>query len=505
MKSFLAGPDPDKVARQGLGSTIRRGAAVSAAALVFVQLVSLAQTLVLARILTPAEVGIFYGGTVLTGLLVLAAEGGIRNALVQRREDVEAAANTAFLAGLVAGLLWSLLALSASPLVAMVLSSREAGLVAAVSAAGPLLYAMTYVPDALMQRRFDFRQKIVVQPATTLSFAAVSVALALAGLGVWALVIASYTSQVVWIIASWSLARWRPRRGLASFAIWRQLMRFGAPLVLGSLLERGKESVDTAVVGALFSPTAMGHYRYGRRLGLLPSTVVINVASYVLLPAFSRAATDPARFGAAYRRALRVLWSAAMPIAALVLALGSAATVILLGEPWREAGKVFTALAGSGLGVAMAAVGHESIKASGRTSQLNVINITTFVVGVGTLLALAPLGLAGVGASLSIAALWSGGFSLVVAHRLAGVEARAHVELMLPPLIAGVITAAIWWVVEREVLHADDAGLGEGLLLLSGETVGLVATYLLVLVIVAPRALPRLRLALFPRGADEGR
>ena len=196
--------------RRGLTPTLRRGAIISAASLVFVQVVSLGQTLVLARILTPAEVGIFYGGTVLTSLLVTFSEGGIRNALVQRQDDLEAAANTAFLASLAAGTLWSLLALAAAPLVGLMLHSQEAGLVAAVSSGSLLLFALTYVPDALMQRRFDFRQRMIVQPGVTLTFAVSSVALCMGGLGVWGLVIASYASQGIWVAASWSLVGWRP-------------------------------------------------------------------------------------------------------------------------------------------------------------------------------------------------------------------------------------------------------------------------------------------------------
>ena len=145
-----------------------------------------------------------------------------------------------------------------------------------------------------------------------------------------------------------------------------------------------------------------------------------------------------------------------MPVVALVLALGSAATVLLLGEPWREAGDMFTALAGSGAGVAMAAVGFESIKGHGRTSLLYSINAVGFVLGVVSLIALAvPLGLVGVGLSLSITSLVSGALSLVLAGRLIGVTLRAHLQVMVAPLVASAVATVIWWVLERRLIHAD--------------------------------------------------
>jgi len=463
-----------------------------------VQIVAFVQTLLLARILSPAEVGIFYAGTVLTTLLVTLSEGGLKNALVQRRDNVEAAANTVFWASIGAGVVWSVLALAAAPVIALAFHSRQAGTVAAVSAGSLLLYALTYVPDSLLQRRFDFRQRIWVRPSVALTFAFASVSLCLAGLGVWGLVAASYASQLVWIGASWSLARWRPRRGTASIGMWRELARYGLPLVFGSVLDRAKEAIDTIVVGNLFSPAAVGQYRYGRRLGILPGTVIIEVGSYVLFPAFSRAAMDIVRFRSAYLRALRALWFGAIAVAGMIVAFGSAATVLLLGEPWHGAGVLLTALAGSGPGVAMAAVGYESIKGHGRTSILNVVNASGFVIGVALLLMLAPHGLAGVGLSLSASSLWSGALGLFLASRLVGVGLRKHVDPMLPPFIASSAATMIWGLLERTVIHAGEQPTIVGLAFLVGEVLAFALTYLLVLAAIAPKSLSRLRAAVFP-------
>ena len=49
-----------------LSTTVRRGATVSAVTLVIVQVVSFAQTLVLARLLSTEEIGLFAAGTVLS-------------------------------------------------------------------------------------------------------------------------------------------------------------------------------------------------------------------------------------------------------------------------------------------------------------------------------------------------------------------------------------------------------------------------------------------------------
>jgi PST family polysaccharide transporter len=483
-----------------LAPTLRRGAKISAAALAFTQMVSFLQTLALARILSPEEVGIFYSGTVLSMFLVTVAEGGLRSALIQRQHHLEEAANTVFWASLAAGGLWALLSLAAAPVVAVVFDSSTAGLVAAVSAGSLVLQGLTYVPDSLLQRRFDFRQRMYVQPSVTVTFAVGSITLCSHGMGVWGLVVASYLSMVVWVVISWALAGWRPRRGLASLAVWRQLARYGMPLVLGAAADRGKDVLDTVLVGGFLGAPAVGNYRYGRRLGMLPGTVIIEIGSYVLFPAFARTASHPARFKSAFLRSLRALWLVAMPSAGMIVALGHPAIVLLLGEPWSDAAVMFAALAGSGPGVALAAVGFEAIKGHGRTTLLNWVNGTGLVVGVGALLALLQFGLFGVGLALSITSVFAGLLSVLLARRLVGVSLRELAARLLSPLVAALIATVSWGLLDHLVIHTDQRGIAVGLLMLMGEGIGYVVTYGAVLLLISPSAVSELRDAAFQQG-----
>jgi PST family polysaccharide transporter len=470
---------------ENLAPILRRGAKISAGALLFTQLVSLVQTMALARILSPYEVGVFYAGTVLTTFLLTLSEGGLRSALVQRQRGIEEAANTAFWVTLWAGVLWAVLALLAAPLVGLIFGNSTAGLIAAATAGSLVLHALTTVPEGLLQRRFDFRQRILVQPSVVLAFAATSVSLCALGMGVWGLVVAWYVSQLVWVAVSWTLASWRPRRGLASIGVWREMARYGMPLFIGAAAHRAQEVFNTVVIGRVLSAAALGNYRYGVRLGMLPGAVIIEVASYVLFPAFSRTANDAARFKSGFLRALRALWLAAAPTAGMIAVFGVPVTVLLLGQEWRDAGLTFAALAGACLGVAMAAVGFEAIKGHGRTALLNWVNGTEIVVGVVSLLVLVQFGPVGIGLSISISALWGGLLGLLLARNLVGVAIQELTETLLPPLAAALIAALSWGPLEYLVVRSDQRGLVWGLAVLVCEVSGFMVTYGAVLLLVA--------------------
>lgn len=470
----------------GLGATLRRGAAISALSLVIVQVVGLAQTLVIARLLTPTEIGLFYAGTVLTGFLVTFSEGGMSSALIQRERDLDDTAETVFRVTLVNGLLMSLLALAAAPLVAAVFDSRTAGVVAAITSGTLLLHGLTIVPDSLMQRRFDFRRRLIVNPGITISFAVTAVVLAASGFGIWSMVVAMYASQVTWVVLTWSLCGWRPGRGRASVRLWRELARYAYPLVISDVAWRARESFETVVVGRALSGEALGLYRYGRRLSMLPAVAVVDIGSYVLFPAFSRIAGDAERFRAAFLRALSWIWFAAAPLAALLVAIGEPLVVVLLGEQWRGSGIALVFLAGYGLGEAMGAVANESIKGSGRSSLVNWMTAVNLVSGVVLLVVLVPYGLPGVGLAISVSSLLMGVTGLAIAARVVGVGIGAIVRRMSPAVVGAALALAAVAPLEHLVLHSDGYGFLPGLGLILLDMAAFAMVYLVAMRLLAP-------------------
>lgn len=464
-----------------LARIARRGAALSGLTLVIVQGTSLLSTLILARLLTPEQVGLYAAGTVLAGFLTVFAEGGLRAALIQRETDLDDVADTVFYATGLTGLGMSLLALAAAPGVAAVFRNPAAGQIAAVTSGMLLMHGFTNVPDGLMQRRFNFKRRLIIDPLRSVTFGVVTIAFAAAGFGVYALVVGNYASTAVWLVGTWLLARWRPGRGRPSIALWRDLARFSYPLVIQNVVKNVRGSAQTALIGRGLGDGALGQYRYGRRLGELPGTAVVEIGSYVLFPAFARLAGEPERFAQAFLRALRWAWLAAAPLAALVVALGQPAVVVLLGGRWREAGAFMTAMAGYGAGVAVQAVALEAIRGSGRSSLLNWVSATQLVLGVGLVVAVLPFGLVGVGLAISASQIVVAVLVVTLARSVVGFTSRQLARLLVPPAVAALTALAIVGTADRLLLHADEHPIALGLAVLAGETLGFAVIHLCVL------------------------
>jgi len=475
-------------ARSTLRARIGRVAAASAFAVILGQLISFGQTVVLARILTPAEVGLFAAGSVLTAFAGTFVEGGLRSGLVHRQGHIDDAAATVFRATAAVGVVMTFLALAAAPLVALFFDDRTAGLVAAAMAGGILLTSLTNVPEALLQRQFSVLRRLIVGPAVALTFAVTSVTLATLGFGVWSLVIGSYASTTTWVVALWWICDYRPNRGRPTLRLYRELVGYGAPLAVGLFADHGTRSIQAFITGGLLGVQNLGLYRYGERIAMIPMGVIVEVGANSLFPAYSRLAGDPERFRLAFLRALTVLVVVGAAMSAALAAVAQPLVVVVLGQQWTGAGVVLLGMSGLGLGTALS-TSAEAIKGAGRTTLLNWVTALQVLLGTLFFALLAWwLGLLGVGLALSTVSLVSGVVLLSMARSVLGLTWRPTVAAVLPTVAAAALAGATTWALETLLLDSAGRPVLLGLATLALDGVVFVALYAVLLRLLAPHA-----------------
>ncbi len=459
---------------------------MAAIGLVIVQIVTVAQTVVLGRLLGPQEVGIFTAGSVMMAFMAVFAQSTLSHALIQREHDIEDAANTVLIVTFVTGLLLGLAVLVASPLIGALFHDSRVGLIAAANSGIMLLHSCPSVPDALMQRTFQFKRRVIINPAVSLTFASVSIVFAVFGYGAWAMVIGTYASTTTWVLLSWWMAKWRPFRGRFSFRIWRELAGFSLPLLIGGIAERSREVVEQVLVGRALGTAGLGQFRYGYRIASLPSVAVIGIFAYVLFPAFSRISGDGIRFRQAFLRALGWIWLAALPVGALLLAVGQPVVVLLLGEKWRAAGAAASAMAGIGLGSALYSVAGEAVKGAGRSRLLNWLTAIFVGLGLPLIVLLLPFGLVGVGVAISVTYMVVGFVSLVLARSVVGVSVRDTIACVMPSTVSALIALGVVMPLERFVVRSDRYPEPLGLASIIAECVLFSVVYIGALRLISP-------------------
>lgn len=476
-----------------LTARVVQGAGLTAVGYLGTQGATLAAYAVLARLATPSEFGTFTAGAILVTAGLFLAESGMHAALVRWSGDIDAAAATALVSTLIGGALLTLMSLALAPLVGVFFRSAEIGTLTAALSGMFLVHAIAVVPNALLRRRMSLRPVLLVEPvaAATLGIAG-GVALA-AGLGVWGLAIGAYASAAVRSVLMWGLGSWRPRYRGASIALWKELAGYARHIIAGETIRQATTIVTTALTGRVLGPASLGQFRYGYRMAVSGAGLT-SAGAYVLLPTFSRLASDRERLRSAYVRALHVAAIVLFPVALLLGALGEPIAVFLFGEPWAEAGWVFTAMAGLVLVSGPGSVAAEFLKATGRPEILAQAHVLTAVIGISLVAAFVSVG--GpilVGAAIALGAAAGTVYIIVRAASIVAAPRRSVFGSMAVPLACGLFAAGLVFILDQVVLDARSASGLRSLALLTLE-LGLGAVcYLVVLIAVSPRALVELR------------
>jgi O-antigen/teichoic acid export membrane protein len=470
-----------------LAGRVARGASSAALAIVLGQAISLITNIVVARLAHPTVFGMYASAGILLGISTLFTESGMSTAIVQRRDQVDAAAATALVANIVGGLGLALVGVATAPLVGLYFGSGQIGLAAAALAGMHVLTAAHIVPGALLQRRVS-ALRVWVEPAGAVAYGVVAVVLLSAGMRLWGLVIATYAYAAARLVLTWTLARWRPRFALVSWAMWRELARYGRYMVASELLREGGQVGTIALIGRLLGQSTLGQFRYAYQLVVRATGPIISASAYALLPAFSRIADDEARLRQAVLRALAVASAMTFPISLLFLGLGHPIAIVVLGSAWAAAGPIMTSLAFVGTMAVLVSVAAESFKASGRPDVLVPIHALSALLPVAFVAILLPLGGVGAGLALSISAIMVAGFAVRRLTAVTAIELGDVVTAVRPPLVCALAMAASLYALDRFLINAAARGPVAGFGFLLGEIVLGLTAYGVVLRVLAPRS-----------------
>ena len=473
-------------APEGLTRIVVRGVGIAGGGYLATQLLTIAAYLVLARLITPTEMGEFAAGSLVV-IGALFAESGMLAALIHRRDHVEEAAATAVIATITAGVVFTLAGLAVSPLIGLFFDSRDVGLVAAALSGYVLVRQAAVVPEALLQRRFSFLRRLVAEPASVVAFGVTAITTAAYGLGVWALVAGTYAGVVTQAVAAWALVRWRPDLRLASFALWRELVGYGRHITVAGLVRVATSETGTIFVGRFLGPATLGQFQYTYRIAQRPLAALVSSVTYVVFPAFARIADDPLRFERAFLRTVRWLSVVAFPVSLIVLPLGEPAVVVLFGERWREGGIALTWMFGYTAGWAFVSLAEHVAKSVGRPEVVLRLDIVALVTAVSSVAALVQFGLVGVAAALSLSAIAAAGYSFLWLVRMTDIPLQRLLREIWPAAGAAIIMAGALYALDRLLLDAGQRSSGAGLAVISLEVVLGAIIYLAMLGAFAPR------------------
>jgi lipopolysaccharide exporter len=445
-----------------LGRRVRRGLAWSTANQLVLRLATLILGIVLARLLVPADFGVFAIGLLVQSILMNLTDLGLSADLV-RRDDPEAREATVATLSTAAGVILALIMTAAAVPVAKAMREPQASGVIMVLSWTLVLSGSGVVPYAHLLRTFQQPKLFMCTAGDFLTYTVVTVGLVLLGMGPMALAIGRVCAQSVSTALQFILARMRPRFGFDR-AIARTALAFGLPIAAANVLSWALLNVDNVVIAHVLGAVPLGFYVLAFNISSWPMSTIGQAVRSVSLAGFAQTAEDEQ--DATLKRAMSLTWLIALPLGILLTALAKPLIVLLYGGRWTTSAAALGALGIFGALIVVFDLCASYLTARGAARSVLVVQIVWFLGLIPPMiLATEWQGIRG--------AAWShvviGALLILPAYFIAlrGVGARipAIVRVMWLPTVAAV---PMWW-----AGHAVASAVGTPILaLLAGGTVG---------------------------------
>ena len=365
------------------GRQLKSRSVLGAAALAFgaggEMFLRLASIVVLARLIAPAEFGLVGMVTALTAVGATFGQLGLSTATVQRREISHGQVSNLFWIGLGLGTLLAVVFCGLAAPIAAFYGEPRLVLVTLVLASTFVFASFSVQHEALLTRTMQQPRTAGVRLVATLISVVVAVVLALAGLGVWALVCQELARSVAVSIGMWLLCPWRPAAPNRNESV-RPFVRFGAELTLTQLLYAVGGNVDKLLVGRLFGASVLGLYRQVHQLVLVPIEQLNAPIASVAQPGLSLLQDEADRYRRYYRRIVALIGLATMPVAAFAMAFAHELTVLILGPNWAEAAPFFFIFAAAAFFRPVLGTTTAVLISRGRSLRLLTITLVSQVV-----------------------------------------------------------------------------------------------------------------------------
>jgi O-antigen/teichoic acid export membrane protein len=433
---------------ESIASRTLRGAAWAYGSYLGGRLLVLASTAILARLLTPAEFGLVALALIFIALLETVSDLGVGQALVIVREDVLEHAETAFTLSVLLGAGLACATAAIAPLAALFFGERTLVALLPVLGGNFLLRSLGTTHYALAQRRMDFRSRTAAELTEVAVRGVVGIALAVAGLGAWSLVLGYLAGSLALTAVLWALVPWRPSFTLRRERV-RGLWRFGGALTALDAIAAVIANVDYVFVGRILGTASLGLYSLGFRL---PELMILNlsvVAGQVLFPAF--AALDSRALGDAFVASLRFTLMVAAPAAVGLAVLAEPLTLAFFGDQWRDAIPVMQVLTLYALGVAAGIPAGSAYKAVGLVRTLLALAIPRAGLLVAALALFGSRGIAAVATCQAAVAVAFAAVGIALASRLLGVAVGRLWGAAWPSLAAATGMIAVLVPLERAI------------------------------------------------------
>lgn len=311
---------------------------------VITRLLSFIKTIVIARILSPYQFGLFGIATLVLVFVEILTETGVNIFLVQKKEDIDKYISTSWIVSVIRGALISLVILLTSSFVSNFFKAPASFNLLLFISAVPLLRGFINPSIVKFQKELKFTSELYYRTGTFFVETVFSIFLVVLTKSVEGLIWGMIIGVVFEIFISHLMIKPRPTLSFNP-ELFREVVGFGKWITASTIFNYFYQHGDDMAVGRILGTRSLGIYDMAYRISLIPISDIADVIFRVTFPVYVKISGDMHRLRRAFIRSLSLVILLVLPICIILFLFPREIITLILGDKWIEAASVLRVLA----------------------------------------------------------------------------------------------------------------------------------------------------------------
>ena len=337
-------------------------------------LFSLITSVILARLLTPADFGLVGISMAVNGIAGIFLNLGFVSAIIQAKELDNKSLSTVFFLNMgIAIFIYGSIFFSA-PFVSHFYKLPEIDLILKVTAFSFVINALNIIPSALMTREMKFKEMAIVSLLSSLISGSIGIYLAMNNYGVWSIIYQQLLSGIIVLLGFYLFTRWLP---ILYFKIQtiKKMLKFGMFMFFSGLLDGVYNRIDIFLIAKMFSPTSLGLYTRAQGLDGMIRNLSSGSLLNVLFPTFTKISDDKEQLKQMYYQYFQLISFLFCLLAGIFYLGADKLFLILFGSQWHVSAIYFKILILAGFAYPLSSLSLSIIEARGNSKNFFKVEI----------------------------------------------------------------------------------------------------------------------------------
>lgn len=299
--------------------------------------------IILARVLLPSDFGMIAMVAAFAGFVTIFKDAGFSMAIIQKPAITHQQVSILFWINILLCLVISLLFIAVAPLIVSFYNEPRLFYIILVYAVSIFVSSLSVQHNAILSRKMQFTKIAMANVISSVLAIGLSIVMAWAGAGYWALVYLTLFQSVFLTILLFHYCRWKP-----SFVFWdpgiKHFLNFGAGISGFNIINYFSRNMDNIIIGKFLGATVLGLYSKAYQLMMMPLTKLRDPLVTVGIPGLSALLSEPSRYRQYYYRLNFIICFFAFPMILFLALFAKELIFVVLGPQWGESVLMFQVL-----------------------------------------------------------------------------------------------------------------------------------------------------------------